>query len=101
MSAVRRSARLAKKPVLLVVERAQRNLWRKLGISNDDFKPIEEVLQEFIAMFSGPVPQDIVATMTALFALDDDAEDEVNDTLLQMAGEAVDDLQHDCSNASA
>ncbi|KAG2569703.1 hypothetical protein PVAP13_7NG435550 [Panicum virgatum] len=86
---------------LLGVERAQRNLWRKLGISNDDFKPIKEVLQEFIAMFSSPVPQDIVAAMTALFGLDDDAEDEVNDTLLQTAGEAVDDLQHDCSNASA
>nr|TKW15256.1 hypothetical protein SEVIR_5G225400v2 [Setaria viridis] len=55
MTKVRRSARLAKKPSMLAVERAQQNLWHKLGVSNDDFWPIEEVLQEFISMFAGPL----------------------------------------------
>jgi hypothetical protein len=52
-------------------------------------------------MFTGPLPQDIVAAMTALFGLDDEDDDEVNEALLQMSGEGVDDLQQDSSNASA
>lgn len=92
MTKVRRSARLAKKPSMLAVERAQHNLWHKLGVSNDDFWPIEEVLQEFISMFAGPLLEQIVAAMTVLFELDDDDDDETTDGMLQYAGEAAEDL---------
>lgn len=95
MTAVRISARLAKKPAIPAVERTQRNLWRKLGVSDDEFKPIEKILQEFIAMFSCPLPGNIVDAMTALFRLDDDEEDDINDALIEHAGETSDDLQQD------
>jgi len=88
MSVVRRSARLVKRPVLPAAERAQRNLWRKLGISKDEMKPIEEILQDFISTFSGPLPEHIMAAMTALFNLEDDDYDLVHEALLQHAGEA-------------
>jgi len=94
-----RSARLAKKPAMPAVERAQRNLWRKLGVSDDEFRPIEEILQEFIAMFSGPLPGNIVDAMTALFGLDDDDDDILTNALIEHAGEAADDLQQDSGQA--
>jgi hypothetical protein len=99
MSKVRRSARLAKKPAMPAVERAQRNLWRKLGVPDDEFRPIEEILQEFIAMFSGPLPGNIVDAMTALFGLDDDDDDILTNALIEHAGEAADDLQQDSGPA--
>ena len=95
MSAVRRSARLAKRSLLSAVQRAQRNLWRKLGISNDEMKPIEEILQDFIRTFSGPLPEHILAAMTALFNLDDDDDDLVHDALIQYVGEAAPDIQQE------
>ncbi|CAN6282295.1 unnamed protein product [Urochloa humidicola] len=93
MSAVRRSARLAKKPTQPAAQRAQRNLCRKLGISDDEFRPIEELLQEFIGMFTGPLPEHIMAAMTAVFDLDDDDAEEVNNALLHHANDAIDELQ--------
>ena len=75
MTAVRRSARLAKRPVLPAVERVQRNLCRKLGISDDEMKPIEEILQDFIGTFSGPLPDHIMTAMTALFNLEEEDDD--------------------------
>ncbi|KAG2560249.1 hypothetical protein PVAP13_8KG042300 [Panicum virgatum] len=93
MTSVHRSARLAKKPALPAVQRAQRNLIRKLGLPADELRPIEELLQEFISMFTGPLPEQIVAAMTAIFDLDDEEADSVNEALLQYAGDAVEDLQ--------
>nr|TKW08332.1 hypothetical protein SEVIR_6G022166v2 [Setaria viridis] len=92
MNKVRRSARLAKKPVMPAIERAQRNLWRKLGVDDDE---MTQVLQDFISMYHGALPDFIVAAMTALFDLDDDATEQMNDALLQMVGDAVEELQHE------
>ena len=44
-------------------------------------------------MFSGPLPEQIVAGMTAIFDLDDDEAENVNDALLQHAGATIEDLQ--------
>ncbi|CAO2170287.1 unnamed protein product [Urochloa humidicola] len=93
MSAVRRSARLANKPARPSVQRAQRNLCRKLGIPADELRSIDEVLQDFISMFTGPLPESIMTAMTAIFDLDDEDAEEVNDAMLRHAGEAADDLQ--------
>jgi hypothetical protein len=89
MSVVRRSARLAKKPAIPAVKRAQRNLCRKLSLPADEMEPIETVLQDFIAMFRGSLPPHIVEALTAIFSLDDDDTDMLNDTLLQHAGTAM------------
>jgi hypothetical protein len=76
-----------------VVERAQRNLCRKLGLEDAEIAPVEQVLKEFIGMFAGPVPENIIAAMTAIFDLDDEGEDLLNEALLQHAGEAFGDME--------
>lgn len=86
MMAVWRSARLAQRPSILAVECAQRNLWCKLSISADKMAPIEEVLQDFIGMFRGLLPEHIVVVMTAIFNLDDEDADVLDEALLQHAG---------------
>lgn len=93
MMTVRRSARLAKKLSIPAAERAQRNLWLKLGISNDEMAPIEEVLRDFISMFCGLLPEHIVVAMIAIFDLDDEGADMLDEALIRHAGAAVADLQ--------
>jgi hypothetical protein len=76
------------------VQRAQRNLCRKLGIGgDDDTTPIDDVLRDFVAMFQGPLPGTAVAALKAIFDLDDEGTDLLDNALLQHAGEAVADLQ--------
>jgi hypothetical protein len=101
MSAVRRSTRLAKKPSMPAIQRAQRNIIRKLGLSEDELRPIEELLHDFINMFSGPLPEQVVAGMTAIFDLDNDEAENVNDALLQHAGATIEDLQEDVAAEQA
>jgi hypothetical protein len=93
MKDVRRSARLAGKLSIPAIQKAQRNLYRKLGMGNDEKMTIDEVLREFIAMYQGPLPPNILAAMIAIFDLDDDDAIALDDTLLEHAGEAIQDLQ--------
>ncbi|CAN6343054.1 unnamed protein product [Urochloa humidicola] len=93
MSSVRCSACLARKTAQPPVQRAQRNLCRKLGIPADELHSIDDVLKDFISMFTGPLPEHIMSAMTAVFDLDDEDAEEVNDALLRHADEAIDDLQ--------
>jgi hypothetical protein len=72
------------------VERVQRNLWRKLGLAEEDYASVE----------GGPLPAHIVAAMTAIFDLDDVGADMIHDAPLQDAGHAVDDLQPDAVSAA-
>jgi hypothetical protein len=94
MAKVRRSARLAVKPSIPAVQKAQRNLCRKLGIGNDELQPIDDVLKDFVAMFQGPLPEHVVAALTALFGLDDDGAEVLDDALLHHAGQALPELRH-------
>jgi hypothetical protein len=82
MTRVRRSARLANRPAIPAVERAQRNLCRKLGIQADEH-PID---------FQGPLPEHIIAALSALLDLEDDATVLLDNALLHHTGVAVADL---------
>ncbi|CAO1948690.1 unnamed protein product [Urochloa humidicola] len=93
MKALRRSARLASKTRQPPIQHAQRTLCRRLGLPADELRSIEEVLKDFISMFTGPLPEHIMAAMTAVFDLDNDEADEVNDALLLHAKQGVDDIQ--------
>ena len=64
-------------------------------------RPIEELLQDFISMFSGSLPEQVVAGMTAIFDLDNDEVENVNDALLQHAGATIEDLQEDVAAEQA
>nr|TKV92550.1 LOW QUALITY PROTEIN: hypothetical protein SEVIR_9G168700v2 [Setaria viridis] len=95
MSAVRRSARLALKPSVPALQRAQRNLWRKLGVSDDELRPVEDILQEYINSHQWPLPDHVIAAMTALFDLDDEGAEQVNEALIHHAGQTVQDIQNE------
>ncbi|CAO2179632.1 unnamed protein product [Urochloa humidicola] len=53
---------------------------------------------EFLAMFQGPLPQYIVAALTAAFNLDDEGADELDEALAAVAGDAIEDLQDEAAN---
>jgi len=93
MSTVRRSARLANAPRMGVVRRAQRNLCRKLGMLQDELEPIENVLQEYLAMFSGPLPSEIIAALTAAFNLDDEEVEQMDFDLAALVGDGIGDVE--------
>ncbi|CAO1940014.1 unnamed protein product [Urochloa humidicola] len=94
MSAVRRSARLAQKPQIPAVAKAQRNLYRKLGVSTEEFATIEQVLQQYIDGINGPLPESIIAALTTFLDLDDTEADAMTEALIEQAGEGLEDLQH-------
>ncbi|KAJ1279419.1 hypothetical protein BS78_04G155200 [Paspalum vaginatum] len=48
---------------------------------------------EFLALFQGPLPQEMIAALAALFNLEDVNAEDLDAALLEMAGEGVADLQ--------
>lgn len=75
------------------IQREQHNLCRKLGLLTDEMQPVGAALQEFLAMFQGPLPQDIIAALTAAFNLEDLAAQELDAAMAAIAGEAIEDIQ--------
>jgi hypothetical protein len=75
------------------MQRAQRNLCRKLGLVHDDLEPVETALQEYIAMFNGPLPPDVIAAMTEMFNIGTDEAQEAEEALIRMVGEGVEELR--------
>ena len=96
MSKVRRSSRLAKKPA---VKKAQINLCRRLGLLEEEHASVEQVLHDYIATFSGPIPEHIVAALTTLFGLHSDFTTQLDEALLELAGDGLDDLQEEVAAA--
>ncbi|KAG2627041.1 hypothetical protein PVAP13_3KG486614 [Panicum virgatum] len=86
MSNVRRSTRLAKKPAIPAETKEQINLCRKLHLPGINVDPIEKVIAEYIAMYNGPLPEQVVAALSTMFGLDDDYMDSLGDTLLELVG---------------
>ena len=101
MSSVRRSARLTKNRPMTQMQRAQQNLCRKLGLLQDDLQPVEIALQEFVAMFNGPLPDHVIAALAEMFNLDDTQAMEIDDALIDMAGEGIADIQEALLPAAA
>jgi hypothetical protein len=96
MTKVRRSARLAKKPTILAVELAQRNMCHKLDLSANKLNPIE-VLCEFIITFHDLLLAHVVVTfhdlllahvdaVTVIFNLDHNNSNLLDEALLQHIG---------------
>ena len=57
---------------------------RKLGILNDELEPVEAALQEFMAMFNGPLPTEVITALTTLSNLEDNATGEMDDALINL-----------------
>ncbi|CAN6181588.1 unnamed protein product [Urochloa humidicola] len=74
-------------------QRANHVLCRRLGYIKDELTPAEEAIRDFIASFQGPMPQDIVAALTAMFHLDDEDACAATEALIRLGGpEAADGL---------
>jgi hypothetical protein len=56
---------------------------------------IESTLQEYIAMFHGPLPQDIIAALTAILNIDNDDDNTLDQVLAGLVNEGVVKLQDD------
>lgn len=54
---------------------------------------VEAALQEFLAMFQGPLPQEVIAALTAAFNLEDIHADDLDEAMAAVAGEAIADIQ--------
>lgn len=83
------------------VQRAQHNLCRKLGLLTDEMQPIKAALQEFLAMFQGPLPQDVITALTVAFNLEDPVAEELDEAMAVVAGEAIADIQEANNNLQA
>lgn len=83
------------------MQRAQRNLCRKIRLLGDEIDPVESALQEFLAMFTGPLPQDIIPTLTEIFNINNADADELDDAMIALVGEGVDDLPGEMATAQA
>lgn len=93
MSVVRRSSHLANVHPMNVVQKAQRNLCRKLGLLiDDDIQPVERALQEYLAIYSGVLLEDIIAAFSAVFNPEDDALEDTDNAMVAMLGDGVGEL---------
>ena len=73
--------------------KAHIKLCRKLHLPGIDVGAIEKVIVEYIAMYDGPLPEQVVAALSTMFGLDDDYMDSIGDALLELVGQEVVDLQ--------
>jgi len=72
--------------------KAQINLCRQLGLVEAERKPIEEVLVDYINMYSGPLPQHIVAALTTFFGIHDEFAIQLDGAMMGLAGVGIDDV---------
>ncbi|CAL5021153.1 unnamed protein product [Urochloa decumbens] len=101
MSKVRRSARLANAPQMDAMRKAQRNLCRKLGLLPDELAPVERALQEYLASFTGPLPEEIIAALTTIFNLDDVDTEDMDVALAELVGDGIGELEEAGAIAAA
>jgi len=93
MSKVRRSARLAAKPAMPALKKAQINLCHQLGLIADERAPIEKALIDYINMYKGPLPQDVVAALSTFFGIHDEFAFQLDEAMMGLAGVGMDDVQ--------
>ncbi|KAG2641740.1 hypothetical protein PVAP13_2KG232958 [Panicum virgatum] len=93
MSKVRRGARLAAKPAMPALKKAQINLCHQLGLIADERAPIEKALIDYINMYKGPLPQDVVAALSTFFGIHDEFAIQLDEAMMGLAGVGIDDVQ--------
>ncbi|XP_022683545.1 uncharacterized protein LOC111257733 [Setaria italica] len=103
-----RSAQVLQEPPMEVhVEDQNQQLHQEVTKSRrprrvfDMSTPLKAALQEFLAMFQGPLPQDVIAALTAAFNLNDPVDEELDETVARVAGDAIDDIQGEAIQAGA
>jgi hypothetical protein len=88
LSAVRRSARLTNGPHMSIMQRAQHNLCRKLGLlANDGTPNFDNAFQDFQAWFQKPLSKEAGVALEALFNIHMPDTKHVDNALMGIAGE--------------
>ena len=93
MSKVRRSARLAAKPAMPALKKAQINLCHQLGLIADERAPIEKALIDYINMYKGPLPQDVVAALSTFFGIHDEFAIQLDEAMMGLESIGIDNVQ--------
>jgi hypothetical protein len=88
----------ARRKAAPVAKNAELMLCKGLGIVQDGEVITERAMQEFAKRFQGRIPDDVLGAMRALFKLDDEQDDEVDEALLAHGGAGA--LDHDLAPAS-
>lgn len=55
--------------------------------------PVEATLQEYLTMFQGPLPQDVIKALTAAFNLAEAHAEVLDEASTLVVGDAIDDVQ--------
>jgi len=55
--------------------------------------PIEQVLIDYINMYSGPLPQNIIAALSTFFGIHDEFTMQLDEAMMELAGVGIDDVQ--------
>ena len=76
-----------------VAQMAERLLCQRMGIIDEGQQVTEEAIGKFVAMFQGRLPDITISALRALFNLDCDLAQAVEDALVEHGGEAGPDLQ--------
>ncbi|CAN6203409.1 unnamed protein product [Urochloa humidicola] len=73
-------------------QRAERVLSERLGYVQEGPNAVEHALQEYLGLYQGPLPPQIVAALVVLLKLDDETSLQRDDALIQIAGEDAPDI---------
>ncbi|KAJ1291557.1 hypothetical protein BS78_02G324600 [Paspalum vaginatum] len=94
MANIRHSARLASRPAMPAMRRAQINLCRLLGLPADeeDQNSMEQVLKEYVAMYDTSLPDFAIAALTNLLCVGDEYMEQLDDALIGLAGQGIEGL---------
>ncbi|KAF7102896.1 hypothetical protein CFC21_103954 [Triticum aestivum] len=83
-----------------IAKMAKKLLCQRMGVVDEGQQVTEEAIDKFVAMFQGQLPDITVAALRALFNLDCDLAQVVEDALVAHGGEAGPELQAVMGDAS-
>ncbi|KAM3407609.1 hypothetical protein ACQJBY_001157 [Aegilops geniculata] len=84
-----------------IAKMAEKLLCQRMGVVDEGQQVTEEAIDKFVAMFQGQLPDITVAALRALFNLDCDLAQAVEDALVAHGGEAGPELQAVMGDASS
>jgi hypothetical protein len=85
-----------------IMQRAQHNLCRKLGLlANDGTPNFDNAFQDFQAWFQKPLSKEAGAALEAMFNIHMPDNEHVDKALMGIAGEAIEEIQDEMDNLQA
>ena len=92
MTKVRRSARLANRPAMPALKRAQIILCQRLGLTAEEtnHNSVEQALKKYVAMFNTALPEPGTAALTSLLGIDDEHTEQLDEALIGLVGQGID-----------